>query len=132
MVGDLPGIEGYRTRDRVTVQGLLEIQTIVEKPAPEAAPSNLGVVGRYILSGRIFELLETLGTGAGGEIQLTDGIARLMSMDTVLACAFEGTRFDCGSRLGLVLATLEYALGDEEIAADLRAYLKTKSDSLLS
>jgi UTP--glucose-1-phosphate uridylyltransferase len=110
-------------------QGLLEIQTVVEKPAPEAAPSNLGVVGRYILTGEIFELLENLGKGAGGEIQLTDGIARLMQTHTVLAHPFEGRRFDCGSRLGLVLATLEYALADDELAADLQAFLAARPGS---
>ena len=107
-------------------QGLLEIETVVEKPAPEEAPSNLGVVGRYVLSGDIFPLLENLGKGAGGEIQLTDGIARLMETQTVLAHPFKGQRFDCGSRLGLVLATLEYALADEELASDLESFLRTR------
>jgi UTP--glucose-1-phosphate uridylyltransferase len=112
---------------RETPDGLLEIETVVEKPAPQDAPSNLGVVGRYLLTHDIFPLLENLGKGAGGEIQLTDGIARLMESQTVLAHPFEGQRFDCGSRLGLVLATLEYALADEELAADLDAFLKARS-----
>lgn len=117
---------------QANAQGFLEIRTIVEKPRPEVAPSNLGVVGRYILAGRIFDLLEDLGAGAGGEIQLTDGIARLMTLEPVLAHAFEGERFDCGSRLGLVLATLQFALGDQELAPDLEAFLSGRSNRLHS
>ena len=109
-----------------TAEGLLEIETVVEKPTPEEAPSNLGVVGRYVLTKEIFPLLENLGKGAGGEIQLTDGIARLMEHQKVLAHPFEGQRFDCGSRLGLVLATLEYALADDELAADLESFLEAR------
>jgi len=108
-------------------RGLLEIQTVVEKPAPEDAPSNLGVVGRYVLSGEIFDLLQHLGTGAGGEIQLTDGIARLMDSDTVLAHPSEGQRFDCGSRFGLVQATLECALADDELAVQIEAFLAARA-----
>jgi UTP--glucose-1-phosphate uridylyltransferase len=107
-------------------QGLLEIKSIVEKPAPEEAPSNLGVVGRYVLSGSIFEMLENLGAGVGGEIQLTDAIARLMSVQSILAHPFEGRRFDCGSRLGFVLATLEYALANAELAPALEQFLNAR------
>jgi UTP--glucose-1-phosphate uridylyltransferase len=113
-------------------QGLMEVRTIVEKPRPEEAPSNLGVVGRYVLTGAIFELLEGLGAGAGGEIQLTDAIARLMELQTVLAHPFEGERFDCGSRLGLVKATIEYALADEELASDLAVFLRQRAGRLLT
>ncbi len=113
-------------------QGRMEIRTIVEKPRPEEAPSNLGVVGRYVLTGKIFELLEGLGAGAGGEIQLTDAIARLMESQTVLAHPFQGERFDCGSRLGLVKATIEYALADEELASDLAAFLRQRAGRLLA
>ena len=88
---------------------------------------SLGVVGRYVLSGEIFELLRHLGTGAGGEIQLTDGIARLMDIDTVLAHPFEGQRFDCGSRFGLVQATLEYAMADDELAAQIETFLAART-----
>ncbi len=119
------GIAAVKPND----QGHLEICEVVEKPAPEEAPSNLGVVGRYVLPGRIFELLNHLGAGAGGEIQLTDGIAQLMGEGTVLAHRFEGQRFDCGSRLGLVLATLEYALGDNELAPQLEAILARRFPS---
>jgi UTP--glucose-1-phosphate uridylyltransferase len=104
-------------------QGLLPIRTIVEKPCPEDAPSNLGVVGRYILSADIFPLLETLGKGVGGEIQLTDGIARLMRRQTVLAYPFSGQRYDCGSRLGFIQATIDYALEDEALAAELTDFM---------
>lgn len=106
--------------------GLLRIREIVEKPGPEEAPSNLGVVGRYILAADIFPLLEDLGAGAGGEIQLTDGIARLMESQTVLAHRFEGRRYDCGSRLGFVQATVDYALDDAELAPELRAFLASR------
>jgi UTP--glucose-1-phosphate uridylyltransferase len=100
------------------------ISAIVEKPKPEVAPSTLAVVGRYVLSGRIFELLERTGAGAGGEIQLTDGIAALLREERALAYRFEGRRFDCGSRIGLVEATIQYALDHEDLADEARAYMK--------
>lgn len=101
-----------------------EITAIVEKPRPEVAPSNLAVVGRYVLSGRIFELLKRTKPGAGGEIQLTDGIAALMAEERVLAYRFQGRRFDCGSRIGLVEATIEFALDHEDLAEPARAYMR--------
>jgi UTP--glucose-1-phosphate uridylyltransferase len=100
-----------------------EISAIVEKPKPEVAPSTLAVVGRYVLSGRIFELLERTRPGAGGEIQLTDGIAALLAEQRTLAYRFEGRRFDCGSRIGLVEATIQYALDHEDLAGPTRAYM---------
>ncbi len=100
-----------------------EVRGIVEKPSPEDAPSNLAVVGRYILSSRIFRLLESVEQGAGGEIQLTDAIARLIQEQTVLAYEFEGTRFDCGSKLGYLQANVEYGLKHPELAGEFRAYL---------
>jgi UTP--glucose-1-phosphate uridylyltransferase len=90
-----------------------EISGIVEKPRPEEAPSTLAVVGRYVLSPRIFDLLEATRPGAGGEIQLTDGIAALLKEQKTLAYRFEGRRFDCGSRIGLIEATLQYAMEDD-------------------
>ena len=99
------------------------IRQIVEKPNPEDAPSNLAVVGRYVLSPRIFELLENTRPGAGGEIQLTDAIEDLLHESSVLAYRFEGTRFDCGNKLGLVQATLHMALEDPALAAATRTYL---------
>ena len=93
------------------------IQSIVEKPKPEEAPSNLAVVGRYILTPRIFSLLQTVGRGAGGEIQLTDGIARLLDTEPVLAHPFSGKRYDCGSKLGYLEATVAYGLKHPETGA---------------
>ncbi len=93
------------------------ITRIVEKPSPDAAPSTLAVVGRYVLSPRIFDLLETTRPGAGGEIQLTDAIQALLAEEPVLAYRFQGTRFDCGTHIGLVEATIRHAL-DHEILSD--------------
>ncbi len=92
------------------------ISAIVEKPSPEVAPSNLAVVGRYVLSSRIFDLLESTTPGAGGEIQLTDAIAALLVEHPVHAYRFRGTRFDCGTHIGLVEATIRYALDHEKLS----------------
>ena len=92
------------------------IREIVEKPAPEIAPSTLAVVGRYLLSPRIFDLLESTRPGAGGEIQLTDAIAALLAEEAVNAYRFKGTRFDCGTHLGLIEATIRYALDHEKLS----------------
>ncbi|MCW8943158.1 MAG: UTP--glucose-1-phosphate uridylyltransferase GalU [Sedimenticola sp.] len=91
------------------------IKSIVEKPRPELAPSNLGVVGRYILTPEIFTLLEKTGRGSGGEIQLTDAISDLLQQQTVNAFKFEGVRYDCGSRAGFLRANIEYAAKDDEL-----------------
>jgi len=104
--------------------GLGEIRRIVEKPRREDAPSNLAVVGRYILTPRIFKLLEKTPRGQGGEIQLTDAISQLIQEQTVLACEFEGVRYDCGSKLGYLKANVEYALQHAELSDDFREYLK--------
>lgn len=96
---------------------------IVEKPKPADAPSDLGVVGRYVLTPTIFQHLERIGRGAGGEIQLTDGIAALMKEEPVYAYRFTGKRYDCGSKLGYLQATVEYGLGHEQLGADFRSYL---------
>ncbi|MGQ0585589.1 MAG: UTP--glucose-1-phosphate uridylyltransferase GalU [Gammaproteobacteria bacterium] len=104
--------------------GLGEIRRIVEKPRREEAPSNLAVVGRYILTPRIFKLLEKTGRGKGGEIQLTDAIGQLIQEQTVLACEFEGVRYDCGSKLGYLKANVEYALQHAELSDEFREYLK--------
>lgn len=92
------------------------ITQIVEKPRPEDAPSDLAVVGRYILSPAIFELLESTDQGSGGEIQLTDAIAQLLPLETVEAFRFSGTRFDCGTHLGLIEATIRYALDHQKLS----------------
>jgi len=89
---------------------LSRITSIVEKPKPADAPSNLAVVGRYLLTPSIFDKLQNIGRGAGGEIQLTDGIAALLADEAVYAYAFEGKRYDCGSKLGYLEATVEYGL----------------------
>ena len=104
------------------------IREIVEKPAPEVAPSNLGVVGRYILPGEIFSLLESVRAGAGGEIQLTDAIAVQLKSQPLLAYAFDGVRYDCGSRHGFIRATVDYALEHAELREDLLAYFDTVRD----
>jgi len=100
------------------------INAIVEKPKPEDAPSDLAVVGRYVLSPKIFELLEATGTGAGGEIQLTDAIAELLKTERVEPFRFEGRRFDCGTHLGLVEATIRFALDNEKLAGPAREVLQ--------
>jgi len=100
-----------------------KIRLVVEKPKPEVAPSNLAIVGRYVLPGRIFELLEKTKPGAGGEIQLTDAIETLLSEKSVYAYRFEGTRFDCGNKLGLVKATLHMALEDPALAKPTRDFI---------
>ena len=94
---------------------LSRVKQIVEKPRPSEAPSNLAVVGRYLLSPAVFERLEKVGRGAGGEIQLTDGIAALLADEAVYAYAFEGKRYDCGSKLGYLEATVEYGLKHREL-----------------
>ncbi len=104
-------------------QGLSKITAMVEKPKPEEAPSTLGVVGRYILSPRIFHFLENTRPGAGREIQLTDAIGRLLREENVLACEFQGRRYDCGSKIGYLQATVNYALKHPELAEEFRAFL---------
>ncbi|TLY82509.1 MAG: UTP--glucose-1-phosphate uridylyltransferase GalU [Gammaproteobacteria bacterium] len=100
------------------------VHSIIEKPKPAVAPSNLAVVGRYVLTPAIFEHLESIGSGAGGEIQLTDGIAALMREEAVYAYRFSGKRYDCGSKLGYLQATVEYALGHAELGRGFRKYLQ--------
>ena len=102
---------------------LVKVSEIVEKPAPADAPSNLGVVGRYVLPGRIFELLASTQPGAGGEIQLTDAIAALIAEQPVHGYRFSGRRFDCGNKLGFVEATVAMAMEDPATAQALRASL---------
>ena len=102
------------TEDFTGRQG--RITAIVEKPKPDVAPSTLAVVGRYVLSPRIFDLLEATTPGAGGEIQLTDAISTLLAEKPVLAYRFQGTRFDCGTHIGLVEATIRYALDHETLS----------------
>jgi UTP--glucose-1-phosphate uridylyltransferase len=103
--------------------GIDKIEAIVEKPAAQEAPSRLAVVGRYILTPRIFDLLRETQLGTGGEIQLTDAIASLLKDEEVLGYEFEGKRYDCGNKLGYLMATVEYAMKHEELSEDFRNYL---------
>ncbi|WP_455375100.1 UTP--glucose-1-phosphate uridylyltransferase GalU [Kaarinaea lacus] len=106
-------------------QQLSNVGAIIEKPKPADAPSNLGVVGRYILTPTIFDLLENTGRGAGGEIQLTDAIAQLLVVEDVKAYKFGGKRYDCGSKLGYLEATVEYALKHPHLKDDFLNYLRS-------
>jgi len=106
------------------------ITAIVEKPKPEVAPSNLAVVGRYVLNPRIFSLLESTTPGAGGEIQLTDAIASLLEEEAVNAYRFQGTRFDCGTHIGLIEATIRYALDHEKLSDSARQLMQNALSEL--
>ncbi len=102
---------------------LSRVEAIVEKPKPEVAPTNLGVVGRYILSPTIFEMLRHTLPGAGGEVQLTDAIAALIERESVFAYEFQGRRYDCGDKLGYLQATVEYALKHPDLGDAFADYL---------
>jgi len=112
-------VSGSRVTDRIS-----RLDGIVEKPSPEEAPSDQGVVGRYILTPLIFEKIRTTGRGAGGEIQLTDAIEALRKEEPVYAYSFEGKRYDCGSKLGYLEANVELALQHDELKEEFCAYLK--------
>ena len=102
----------------------MKVQKIVEKPAPDVAPSRMGVAGRYILTPAIFEHIRNQASGVGGEIQLTDGISSLMSAESVYAFQYQGKRYDCGSKEGFLEATVELALQHPEVGAHFRNYLE--------
>ncbi|AKS66199.1 UTP--glucose-1-phosphate uridylyltransferase GalU [Staphylococcus coagulans] len=104
---------------------LYEVTKFVEKPAPGTAPSNLAIMGRYVLTPDIFDYLENQETGAGGEIQLTDAIERLNQSEQVFAYDFEGERFDVGEKIGFVKTTIQYALKDEEMSEEIRQFIQT-------
>ena len=104
-------------------QNLEFVQTIVEKPLPQNAPSNMAVVGRYILNGSIFSHLVGLGKGSGGEIQLTDGIAKLMEHEKVLAYRYHARRYDCGSKIGYLKATVAMGLKHPEVMREFNAFI---------
>ena len=107
--------------------GLIKVSRMVEKPAPEVAPSRMGVAGRYILTPGIFDKLRHQPKGAGGEIQLTDGISNLLQQEAVYAFQYEGKRYDCGSKEGFLQATVELALAHPEVGASFKDYLKSLS-----
>jgi UTP--glucose-1-phosphate uridylyltransferase len=110
---------------RPVAERVEQVHGIVEKPKPEEAPSTLGVVGRYILTPRIFHHLENIQTGSGGEIQLTDGIASLLAEEQVLAYRYDGTRYDCGSKLGYLQATVVFGQRHPEVGPAFSEYLKS-------
>jgi UTP--glucose-1-phosphate uridylyltransferase len=117
-------VNRYGIVDSIPInERLSKLNSIIEKPAIGSTPSNLAVVGRYILTPKIFELLEKTGRGAGDEIQLTDAIAKLLEDEPVLAYEFIGKRFDCGSKLGYLKATVEYALQHPELKQEFTEYL---------
>jgi len=118
-------VSSYGIVDGTEVKpGLMEISGIIEKPAIEDAPSNSAVVGRYLLTPRIFDLLENTQRGAGNEIQLTDAIADLLNEERVLGYNFEGVRYDCGSKLGYLKAQVEFALQHAELGEGFHEYLE--------
>lgn len=112
-------VAGARVADRIA-----RVEEIVEKPSPAKAPSDQAIVGRYVLTPKIFDLLRTTQRGAGDEIQLTDAIAALREYEQVLSYSFEGRRYDCGSKIGYLQATVEFALQHDELADDFKKYLK--------
>jgi UTP--glucose-1-phosphate uridylyltransferase len=110
---------------RAVTDRLIDVTDIVEKPAPEVAPSRLGVAGRYILTPGVFDEIANQPRGVGGEIQLTDGIAGLLKREKVYAYRYEGRRYDCGSKEGFLQANVELALASAELGADFRSYLRS-------
>jgi UTP--glucose-1-phosphate uridylyltransferase len=128
-VVDGPGISAYGVLDAKPVPGsngkLYEVSSLVEKPRPEEAPSNLAVIGRYILTPAVFETLADLRAGAGGELQLTDGLRALLKREKIYGYVFDGKRHDTGDKLGFLKATVEFALKRPDLGGPLRQYLKS-------
>ena len=112
---------------RPVEDGVVDVTGIVEKPAPDVAPSTLAVAGRYILTPGIFHELENIPRGVGGEIQLTDGIAQLLRREKVFAYRYEGTRYDCGSKLGFLQATVDLGVQHAEVGSEFADWLKSRS-----
>src|SRR3974390_413802 len=121
---------GIVTLERSIAPRVGKMSHIVEKPRPEKAPSTLAVVGRYLLTAAVFEDLAKIGQGAGGEIQLTDAIARLMQREPVFSFEFEGKRYDCGSKLGYLQATVEYGLKHPSLGGEFAQYLRDMASKL--
>jgi len=122
-------ISAYGVLDMKPVPGrfgerLYEVRNMVEKPRPEEAPSNLAIIGRYILTPTVFETLSDVKSGAGGELQLTDGMRMLLKKEKMYAYVYEGKRYDTGDKLGFLKATVEYALKRDDLGQPLREYLK--------
>jgi UTP--glucose-1-phosphate uridylyltransferase len=124
-----PGISAYGVLEGKPVPGsngkLYEVVSLVEKPRPEEAPSNLAVIGRYILTPTVFETLSDIKAGAGGELQLTDGLKQLLKKEKIYGYVFDGKRHDTGDKLGFLKATVEFALKRPDLGGPLRQYLKT-------
>ncbi len=124
-----PGISAYGVLEGKPVPGsngkLYEVMSLVEKPRPEEAPSNLAVIGRYILTPTVFETLSDIKAGAGGELQLTDGLKQLLKKEKIYGYVFEGKRHDTGDKLGFLKATVEFALKRADLGGPLREYLKS-------
>jgi UTP--glucose-1-phosphate uridylyltransferase len=124
-----PGISAYGVLEAKPVPGsngkLYEVMSLVEKPRPEEAPSNLAVIGRYILTSTVFETLSDIKAGAGGELQLTDGLKQLLKKEKIYGYVFEGKRHDTGDKLGFLKATVEFALKRADLGGPLRQYLKS-------
>ncbi len=124
-----PGISAYGVLEGKPVPGsngkLYEVMSLVEKPRPEEAPSNLAVIGRYILTPTVFETLSDIKAGAGGELQLTDGLRQLLKKEKIYGYVFEGKRHDTGDKLGFLKATVEFALKRADLGGPLRQYLKS-------
>lgn len=114
-------------KPRAVGDGLYEVDDMVEKPAPEDAPSNLGVVGRYVLTPRVFDLIRATQRGTGGEIQLTDALAALIRYERLFAYNISGHRYDCGSKLGYLEATIEYGLRHPELGAEFKELLLARA-----
>jgi UTP--glucose-1-phosphate uridylyltransferase len=122
-----PGISAYGVLDAKPVAGndrLFEVRDLVEKPRFEQAPSNLAIIGRYILTPAIFEMLSTIEPGSGGELQLTDGLRALLKKEKIYGFTFEGKRHDAGDKLGFLKATVEFALKRDDLGKEFREYLK--------
>ena len=119
-VVDVEPVESGNANDR-----LYRVKNLVEKPPVDQAPSNLAIIGRYVLPPSVFECLETITPGSGGELQLTDGLRELMEREPVYAYRFEGKRYDAGDKLGFLKATVELALHHDKVGDDFRAYLKS-------
>jgi UTP--glucose-1-phosphate uridylyltransferase len=124
-----PGISAYGVLEGKPVPGsngkLYEVVSLVEKPRAEEAPSNLAVIGRYILTPTVFETLSDIKAGAGGELQLTDGLRQLLKKEKIYGYVFEGKRHDTGDKLGFLKATVEFALKRQDLGGPLRQYLKS-------
>jgi len=124
-----PGISAYGVLEATPVPSsngkLYEVMNLVEKPRPEEAPSNLAVIGRYILTPTVFETLSDIKAGAGGELQLTDGLKQLLKKEKIYGYVFEGKRHDTGDKLGFLKATVEFALKRADLGGPLRQYLKS-------